>query len=115
LAFRAFTIPHAAAKFDLVLTVVDRGATMIASFEYDVDLFEEATIDRMLSHFTRILGDVVADPEVAARALLARLTAADAEELAKQAQDLCSSDLERLGALRAFRRSAGAAGKDIAP
>ncbi len=107
LAFRWFPIPHAAAKFDLVLTMVDRGPTMTASFEYDVDLFAEATVGRMLAHFTRILREVVADPQVALAALLAGLAQADAEALAKQAQEIRSSDLERLGALKRLRGAAG--------
>ncbi|ASS75351.1 hypothetical protein CIG75_10345 [Tumebacillus algifaecis] len=43
------------AKFDLTLAMVDRERQLSGSFEYNADLFESATIKRMLVHFEQLL------------------------------------------------------------
>ncbi len=51
-------------KFDASLIVWDRAdGSLAASFEYSTDLFDAATIDRMLGHLETLLGAAVADPE----------------------------------------------------
>jgi amino acid adenylation domain-containing protein len=47
----------------LTLLVVDADQGMTAAFVYNTDLFEAATIARMLGHFQIILEAMVADPE----------------------------------------------------
>jgi amino acid adenylation domain-containing protein len=51
------------AKFDLTLFVetLDQGPAVMA--EYNTDLFEMATVERLVGHFCRLLESVVADPE----------------------------------------------------
>jgi amino acid adenylation domain-containing protein len=51
------------AHFDLTLVVVDADQGLTASFVYNTDLFEAATIARMLGHFQILLEAMVADPE----------------------------------------------------
>ncbi|MBN4004178.1 amino acid adenylation domain-containing protein [Nostoc sp. LPT] len=51
------------AKFDLTLMMRDTGKGLRASFEYNTDLFDEATIARMLGHFQTMLASIVANPE----------------------------------------------------
>jgi amino acid adenylation domain-containing protein len=48
------------ARCDLTLVMRDNGAT--GSFEYDGDLFEAPTIDRLAANFQRLLEGLVADP-----------------------------------------------------
>jgi len=50
------------AKFDLTLTIEDRGDTLAAVLEYNVDLFMATTAERMLNHFQILLEGIVADP-----------------------------------------------------
>ena len=52
------------AKFDLSLSVLEeqRGG-LRASLEYNTDLFDAATTERMLGHWRNLLEGVVADPE----------------------------------------------------
>ena len=50
------------AKFDLTLSVIDSQDVAIA-LEYNTDLFDAATITRMLGHFRNLLEGIVADPE----------------------------------------------------
>jgi amino acid adenylation domain-containing protein len=51
------------ANFDLTLSMTQADASLTASLEYNTDLFEEATIDRMLGHFETLLQGVVANPD----------------------------------------------------
>ncbi|HVG19909.1 MAG TPA: amino acid adenylation domain-containing protein [Blastocatellia bacterium] len=48
---------------DLVLHVVDSAEGLVTSLEYSTDLFEAATINRMLGHFQTVLRAVVGDPD----------------------------------------------------
>jgi amino acid adenylation domain-containing protein len=50
------------AKFDLSLTVSERSGGLRASFNFDTDLFDTATIERMGRHFRTLLEGIVADP-----------------------------------------------------
>ncbi len=52
-----------AAQFDLSLSIEITEPGLIASFEYNTDLFEAATITRMLGHFQNLLEGIVANPE----------------------------------------------------
>ena len=50
------------AQFDLSLTMVEAGNELSASLEYNTDLFDSATIQRMLGHFHTLLAAVAARP-----------------------------------------------------
>ena len=50
------------AKFDLTLHVSDAGEQLAMGFEYNTDLFDAATIERMAGHFVGLLDAVVAAP-----------------------------------------------------
>ncbi|MBC7574446.1 MAG: amino acid adenylation domain-containing protein, partial [Herminiimonas sp.] len=51
------------AKFDLTLYMREQGDQLGASFEYNTDLFDAATMERMAGHFTRLLAAIAAAPE----------------------------------------------------
>ena len=51
------------AKFDLMLLLTETEDGLIATFEYNADLFERDTITRMLGHFHLLLESIVQDPE----------------------------------------------------
>jgi amino acid adenylation domain-containing protein len=69
------------AKFDLTLAVTSTSRQRLASIEYNTDLFDEATISRMLGHFTNLLEAIVADSDAQLRSL-AILSKTEAVELA---------------------------------
>ena len=50
------------AKFDLTLSLGDAGQGYAGGIEYNTDLFDEATIDRMIGHFETLLEGFVDDP-----------------------------------------------------
>ncbi|HEU0300597.1 MAG TPA: amino acid adenylation domain-containing protein, partial [Longimicrobium sp.] len=64
------------AKFDLSLTCSPAGAGLQAWMAYDADLFDRATVERMLAHLGRLAAQVAANPE---RRLSAVELLADAE------------------------------------
>jgi amino acid adenylation domain-containing protein len=51
------------AKFDLTLTMIETSEDIVGSLEYNTDLFEKATILRMINHFTALLEGIAAEPE----------------------------------------------------
>ena len=65
-----------AAKYDLYLELDERPEGFAGRFLYSTELFDAATIRRMIDHWTRLLEGVAADPE----ATLAALPMLDATE-----------------------------------
>ncbi|WP_406353992.1 amino acid adenylation domain-containing protein [Streptomyces sp. NBC_00658] len=55
-------ISEANSQFDLNLRMIDTGQELIGWLDYDVELFDAATIERFVEHFTRVLTAVVAEP-----------------------------------------------------
>jgi amino acid adenylation domain-containing protein len=62
LTLESVAVESATAKFDLTLNVIEDNAQLSCSLEYNTDLFEAATIERMVGHFTRLLDAIVAEP-----------------------------------------------------
>lgn len=50
-------------RFDLALTLSDKSEGVLAKLQYNTDLFEPATIARMLGHFKSLLAGVVKNPD----------------------------------------------------
>ena len=71
-----------AAKFDLTLTVAEVGGTFQGAIEYNVDLFDAASVRRMAGHFAALLEGAVAEPgeRLSERSLL---TPAERRQLAE--------------------------------
>mgnify|MGYP000963431175 CR=1 FL=1 len=57
------------AKFDLTLFIDENPDGLSATFEYNTDLFEAATIARLGTHFLTLLAGLAADPDRALSAL----------------------------------------------
>ena len=62
LELESVALDQRAAQFDLTLTAAEVEGHLAASFEYNTDLFEAATIRRMLRHFQTLLEGIVTDP-----------------------------------------------------
>ncbi|MFL6196329.1 MAG: non-ribosomal peptide synthase/polyketide synthase [Thermoanaerobaculia bacterium] len=63
LSFEPVEVRRHSAKFDLTLTFVESGEGLSAMVEYATDLFEAATVHRLLGHVGRLLEEIVIDPE----------------------------------------------------
>lgn len=62
---RAAVLPlhNDTAKRDLTVLLLDHDGALTAEFEYNSDIFEPATIERLGRHFTTLLGAMTADPD----------------------------------------------------
>jgi amino acid adenylation domain-containing protein len=67
-------------KFDCTLSLEQSGGTLAGYVEYNTDLFEAATIERMVGHFQTLLEGIVTNPEARLSAL-PLLTGADRKQL----------------------------------
>jgi amino acid adenylation domain-containing protein/non-ribosomal peptide synthase protein (TIGR01720 family) len=59
---RELGTPSVTAKFDLQLTAVEGPSGLSFGFEYNVDLFDAATVERMGAHLLTLLEAAAADP-----------------------------------------------------
>jgi amino acid adenylation domain-containing protein len=56
-------MPAVTAKYDLTLFLTETATGLNCWFEYNTDLFDAATIERMAAHFETLLKGIVANPE----------------------------------------------------
>ncbi|HVR98703.1 MAG TPA: amino acid adenylation domain-containing protein, partial [Thermoanaerobaculia bacterium] len=63
---RPFGEAAATAKFDLTLALEENDGGLGGTMEYATDLFDAATVDRLLGHFERLLASAVAAPDLRA-------------------------------------------------
>jgi amino acid adenylation domain-containing protein len=61
-AVSPFRLDTGTAKFDLTLSVMKSGAGLSCCAEYNTELFERATIDRLLAHYENLLQGIVENP-----------------------------------------------------
>jgi amino acid adenylation domain-containing protein len=75
LTMGAVAAANPTAKFDLSLHVSQTGSQLLGAFEYATDIFDQATIERMVRQFTTLLEAIVADPQqpIAALPLLTQM------------------------------------------
>lgn len=57
-----FGLDTGTAVYDLFLEMTEKPDGLIGAIRYDTDLFEAATITRMIGHFETLLAGIVADP-----------------------------------------------------
>ena len=60
---------HVTAKFDLMLAMKETAQGLSGAWEYNTDLFEAGTIQRMATDFHTLLEGIVANPELRIKAL----------------------------------------------
>ncbi len=71
------------AKFDFDLTTLEHGGTLTGAVEYNADLFDPTSVDRILAHWRSLLAAAVAEPD---RPLveLPLLTTAERQQLVEE-------------------------------
>jgi amino acid adenylation domain-containing protein len=74
LQFEAVSLRHRVAPFELTLLMADVGDELAVTMEYNTELFNAATITRMLDHFRNLLEAIASDPDrrIAALPLLTK-------------------------------------------
>jgi amino acid adenylation domain-containing protein len=60
---RRFAIPSTTSKFDLSLRVTETRDGLICSLQYDTDIFETSTAERIVAHFGNLLHGIVERPD----------------------------------------------------
>jgi amino acid adenylation domain-containing protein len=63
LPVESYALPQRTAQFDLTLAMASVGNELLASFEYNTDLFDTASIERMSSHFQVLLKGIIEKPD----------------------------------------------------
>jgi amino acid adenylation domain-containing protein len=86
LSIERFDVLPATSVVDLSLYLRERDGKLIGFVEYNSDLFESSTIERMIGHFQTLLEGIVADPEQPI-STLPLLTDADRHQLLVQWND----------------------------
>ncbi|HEX2569423.1 MAG TPA: amino acid adenylation domain-containing protein, partial [Polyangia bacterium] len=82
LPIESVALEHTAAQFDLTLTMGEAAGELVASFEYNTDLFRPETVARMTAHFEALLDSITQERGAEQRlGDLALLTAAEREQL----------------------------------
>jgi len=61
--------PSAGPTFDLTLTLQQTGGELCGALEFNANLFDPATVERMAAHFETLLAEIVRNPDVAAEEL----------------------------------------------
>ena len=56
-------VDNGAAQFDLSLRLAERAEGIVGHFEYNTDLFDAATIDRLAAHLQTLLASAAQDPD----------------------------------------------------
>ena len=64
LSLESLALDQRASQFDLSLTMAEVEHGLVASFEYNTDLFDRLTIERLSEHFQILLEGIVDDPRV---------------------------------------------------
>ena len=102
LSITRVSLPSVTAKFDLTLFISETATGLNCWLEYNTDLFEEATVSRMLRHFEHLLEAVVADPD---RSILRLplLTPAERAQLLSE-QNATESDFPKQSIHTAFEK-----------
>ncbi|MBD2448701.1 non-ribosomal peptide synthase/polyketide synthase [Nostoc sp. FACHB-152] len=59
----SFLIKGTTSRFDLTLIMQNSPTGLVGVWEYNTDLFDASTIDRMTSHFVTLLEGIIANPE----------------------------------------------------
>ena len=64
LSMEAIDIHMGTSTFDLTFSIAETVGGLDVSIEYNSDIFNESTIDRLLNHYRQLLESVVADPNL---------------------------------------------------
>jgi non-ribosomal peptide synthetase component F len=84
------------AQLDLLLNIVKTDQGLMAILEYSTDLFEAATIDRMLEHLETLLQQVVKQPKARLNTLGEILSQLDKQKKIAQEKDYRNTIQEKL-------------------
>ena len=97
-------VPATTSKFDMAVFVAERPEALIGYWVYSTELFEQATIQRMVRHFANLLRSAVSQPDARLSAL-AMLSPEEIKQQEAQRQQRKQSQSKRLKATAPARVS----------
>ncbi len=92
LSLESVAVPRRMSPFDLTLLVADAGACLSVAAEYNMDLFDPATVRRMLGHYRTLLAGMLAAPQLPVAALPV-LTDVERNTIFESWSGTCCADL----------------------
>jgi Condensation domain len=95
LILRPVETDRSTVQFDLTLNFIEREQALVGAFEYKTDLFEAATIDRLWSHYERILETVVAGPQLRLSQIEEAIAEADRRQWDASKKELSAVRLQK--------------------
>ncbi|MGB3292549.1 MAG: condensation domain-containing protein [Phormidesmis sp.] len=95
LTFSPLSVDSGTAKFDLALFMAEAEDSLQGTWQYNTDLFEPATLERISTHFQTLLASIVAQPD-APIDTLAMLTDSERTQQTMNKQHHQASQLKKL-------------------
>ena len=95
LSVQPWEIPSVAAKFDLAVSISESAGELRGSLTYKTDLFDEATIDRLLNHWQILIQAIADAPKTPVNRLPLLTTAEQQQLLIEWNQTQTDTDLEQ--------------------
>jgi Condensation domain len=83
------------AKYDIVFNIAESEQGLIGALEYNTQLFDDATITRLVGHFTTLLEAISTRPDERLSTLAAALPELDRQQQQQQAQDFKAVRLQK--------------------
>ena len=85
-----------AAKLDLTLYMMEAGQEMIGAMEYNTDLYDAASINRILTEFEILLGNIAANPNARLSELIDMQEQAERNQRAVKTRSFKDQSLQKL-------------------
>ena len=86
------TAPHEVGRFEMTVWVMETSEGTQVRWSYNTDLFDDARIERMHSHYEMLLQSIVADP-------VGRLNSLNSLTLTERAQHAAAQDVQQEASL----------------
>ncbi|HYH46698.1 MAG TPA: condensation domain-containing protein, partial [Thermoanaerobaculia bacterium] len=105
LEMKPYSLRPDSAKFELGFSLREEAGRLLGQIEYNVDLFEAATVQRMAAHYAALLSGMVREPD-RPLPLLSLLSAAEHHQLTQEWNDSAPAGLPPALAPGMFARQA---------
>src|SRR5262249_32672946 len=103
LMLESLNVKNAHAMFELSLYMIETPQGLAGTWTYHTDLFKPSTVCRMSDDYERLLDQIVSDPAIKLKKMIAFLTAINEDRREKQQQKFIEARRQKLGNARRKR------------
>ncbi|MBD0265593.1 MAG: non-ribosomal peptide synthetase, partial [Tolypothrix sp. Co-bin9] len=96
LTLTAFEVETETVRHDLLLAISESPEGLNGTFEYKTDLFDKASISRLIAHFERLIRHVVAQPNTTLHEIATIFAQSDKEQQKIQKEELQAVERQKL-------------------